>query len=139
MTNWTEDNASLRAHGSLTLWCTLEAAAARTVELRTGKDPDDGPLLNPVVSPVASFIEDGAYDRKNVYAEAAARHLKGAVVVPSRASTVPCAAAETGPIPRDRHQRFIAKRGRIGWQRASGVRLARSGGIRHCTIEAERR
>jgi len=68
----------------------------------TDRDADDGsqvgPLLDRVDGPVASFTGDGAYDRDDVYAEA----------------------AEIAPTRRDVHLRCIAERGRMGWQRASG-------------------
>jgi hypothetical protein len=69
---------------------------------------------------VASFAGDGAYDRDDVYAEVAARHSAAAVVVPPRANAVPSEAAESAPPQRDRHLRYLAEYGRIGWQRASG-------------------
>ncbi len=90
----------------------------------TDRDADDGsqvgPLLDRVDGSVAAFIRDGAYDRDDVYAAAAARHLGATVVVPPRASAVPSAAAEAAPTQRDAHLRCIAERGRMGWQRASG-------------------
>lgn len=69
---------------------------------------------------MASFTSDGAHDRDAVYAEVAARHPEAAVIVPPRANAVPSVAAETTPTRRDAHLRCIAKRGRMGWQRASG-------------------
>jgi hypothetical protein len=72
------------------------------VSALTDRDADDGsqvgPLLDRVDGPVASFTGDGAYDRDDVYAEA----------------------AEIAPTRRDVHLRCIAERGRMGWQRASG-------------------
>jgi hypothetical protein len=69
---------------------------------------------------VASVTGDGAYDHDDVYAEVAARHPAAAVVVPPRANAVPSEAAEIAPTQCDRALRFIAERGRLGWQRASG-------------------
>ena len=90
----------------------------------TSKDVDDGsqvgPLLEQIAGPVASFTGDGAYDRDDVYAEVSARHPEATVVVPPRSNAVPSETAETAPTQRDRHLRFIAERGRMGWQRASG-------------------
>src|SRR4051794_40281146 len=90
----------------------------------TDKDVDDGsqvgPLLDHVDGPVASVTGDGAYDRDDVYAAAAARHPAAAVIVPPRANAVPSDTAETAPTRRDAHLRYIAERGRLGWQRASG-------------------
>src|SRR5215211_5510081 len=90
----------------------------------TDKDADDGsqvgPLLERIEGAVASFTGDGAYDRDDVYTEVAARHPAAAVIVPPRANAVPSAAAESAPTQRDAHLRCIAKRGRLGWQKASG-------------------
>jgi Transposase DDE domain len=90
----------------------------------TERDADDGsqvgPLLHEIEGPVVSFTGDGAYDRDDVYTEVAIRHPEAAVVVPPRANAVPSEAAETAPTRRDEHLRCIAKRGRMGWQRASG-------------------
>jgi len=79
-----------------------------------------GPLLDQVRCPVASFTGDGAYDRDDVYAEVAARHPDAAVIAPPRSSAVLSEAADTAPTQRDEHLRFIAERGRMGWQKASG-------------------
>jgi hypothetical protein len=79
-----------------------------------------GPLLDQMNGPVAAFVGDGAYDRDDVYAEVEARHPEAAVIVPPRANAVPSAAAETAPTQRGEHMRCSAKRGRMGWQRASG-------------------
>src|SRR3954463_13840831 len=90
----------------------------------TDKDADDGsqvgPLLERIEGAVASVTGDGGYDRDDVYVELAARHPAAAVVVPPRANAVPSEAAESAPTQRDRHLRCIAKRGRLGWQKASG-------------------
>ncbi|MFC0387934.1 IS5 family transposase [Muricoccus vinaceus] len=90
----------------------------------TMSDVDDasqvGPLLDQVADPIASFTADGAYDQDAVYCDVAARHPDAAVIVPPRSSAVPSATAETAPTQRDQHLRAIAKRGRMGWQKASG-------------------
>jgi Transposase DDE domain len=90
----------------------------------TPNDVDDGsqvgPLLDQTDGLVASFTADGAFDRDDVYAEVAARHPDGEVIVPPRASAVPSETAETAPTRRDRHIAIIAERGRLGWQKASG-------------------
>jgi hypothetical protein len=90
----------------------------------TDRDADDGsqvgPLLNQIDGSVASFTGDGAYDRDDVYAEAAAHHPEAVVVVPLRSSAVPSGTAETAPTQRDLHLRCIAERGRMGWQKATG-------------------
>jgi hypothetical protein len=90
----------------------------------TTNDVDDGsqvgPLLDQVAGSVGLFTGDGAFDRDDVYGEVAARHPDAAVVAPSRSTAVPSETAETAPTQRDRHLRTIAKRGRMGWQKASG-------------------
>jgi hypothetical protein len=90
----------------------------------TDKDADDGsqvgPLLDRIDGPVASFTGDGAFDRKDVYAEVTARHPGAAVIVPPRSGAVPSDTAEAAPTQRDLHLRCIAERGRMGWQEASG-------------------
>jgi hypothetical protein len=90
----------------------------------TGHDVDDGsrigPLLDRVAGPVASLTGDGAYDQQGIYASVAERHPEAAVIVPPRSTAVPSDTAEAAPTQRDRHLRFIAAHGRMGWQRASG-------------------
>jgi hypothetical protein len=90
----------------------------------TTHDVDDGsqvgPLLDQVDGPIASFIGDGAYDQEGVYASVAERHPEAAIIVPPRATAVPSHTAESAPTQRDRHLQLIAKRGRRGWQTASG-------------------
>src|SRR3954468_11948998 len=90
----------------------------------TTHDVDDGsqvdPLLDQVDGPIASFIGDGAYDQDRVYASVAERHPEAAIIVPPRTTAVPSATAETAPTQRDCHLQLIAKRGRRGWQTASG-------------------
>ena len=53
----------------------------------------------------------------------AERHPKASVIVPPRSSAVPSETAETAPTQRDRHLHTIAKRGRMGWQKASGYNI----------------
>ena len=90
----------------------------------TTHDVDDGsqvdPLLDQVDGPIASFTGDGAYDQEGVYASVAERHPEAAIIVPPRTTAVPSRTAETAPTQRDRHLQLIAKRGRRGWQTASG-------------------
>jgi hypothetical protein len=42
------------------------------------------------------------------------------VIVPPRSTAVSSLSAETNPTQRDRHLQTIAKRGRMGWQKAAG-------------------
>jgi transposase len=90
----------------------------------TGKEVDDaaqiGPLLDQVTGSLASVTADGAYDQDGVYADVAQRHPDAAVIVPPRCTAVLSDQAETSPTQRDRHLQCIDKRGRMGWQQASG-------------------
>jgi Transposase DDE domain len=90
----------------------------------TSRDVDDsaqvGPLRDQVTGPLASFTGDGAYDQDGVSTSVAKRHPEAAVIVPPRVTAVPSDTAETTPTQRDRHLQFIAKHGRIAWQKASG-------------------
>jgi len=90
----------------------------------TSHDVDDGsqigPLLDQIRDPVASFTGDGAFDRDDVYDEVAARHPDAPIIVPPRSNAVPSSAAETAPTQRDRHLQFIARHGRMNWQKISG-------------------
>ena len=90
----------------------------------TEHDVDDGaqagPLLDQVAGPLASFTGDGGYDQDRVYAGVGERHPEAAVVVSPRATAVPSDTAATAPTQRDRHLQFIAEKGRMGWQKASG-------------------
>jgi hypothetical protein len=90
----------------------------------TNPDVDDAaqvePLLDQVPESVASFTGDGAYDQESVSADIAERHPAAAIIVPPRSTAVPSKTAETTPTQRDRHLQFIAKHGRMAWQKASG-------------------
>src|SRR3984885_3813546 len=91
----------------------------------TDKDGGDirqvSALLATVEGRVASVIADGAYDGEAVYQEAAARQHDPPVevVIPPRSSSVVTTEAESQTI-RDRHVHFIAEKGRIAWQKATG-------------------
>ena len=56
----------------------------------------------------------------SVYRAVANRDPDAMVVVPPRATAVPSETAETEPIQRDRHLQWIAQKGRMSWQKASG-------------------
>jgi hypothetical protein len=77
-------------------------------------------LLSEVSGALASITGDGAYDQESVYADIAARHPDAAVIVPPRTTAVLSKTAETIPTRRDRHLQYIAEKGRMGWQKASG-------------------
>ncbi len=120
----TEKHGAKRRRAWKVLHLATDADTGRIVaSVLTDKDADDGsqvgPLLDRVEGAVTSFTGDGAYDRDDVYAEVAARHPAAAVIVPPRANAVPSADAEITPTQRDRHLQCIAKRGRMGWQKAS--------------------
>ena len=90
----------------------------------TNHDVDDAaqvePLLDQMLAAVASFTGDGAYDQEGVSTAIAERHPEAAVIVPPRSTAVPSKTAEAAPTQRDRHLQFIAKHGRMAWQKASG-------------------
>jgi hypothetical protein len=109
----------------------------------TGREVNDGaqvgPLLDQVEGTVTSFVGDGGYDQKGVYAEVAQRHPDAAVVVPPRANAVPSDTAETALTQRDHHSRGIAELGRMGWQKRSGLRQALQNRGRGRALEADDR
>jgi hypothetical protein len=79
-------------------------------------------LLEQIEGEVASVTADGAYDGEPVY-RAVADHQRDPppdVVVPPRASAMPSTADVDAQSRRDRHIRFIARKGRMAWQRAIG-------------------
>jgi Transposase DDE domain len=96
----------------------IVAAALTTKEVDDGSEV--GPLLDQVAASVASFTGDGAYDQGSVCAAVAKRHPAAAIIVPPRSTAVPSDTAEATPTQRDRHLQFIAKHGRMAWQKASG-------------------
>ena len=69
---------------------------------------------------VASFIGDSAYDQDDIYRPWRTIAPHAAVIVPPRVTAVPSGTATTQPTRRDRHPQSIAKKGRIGWQKALG-------------------
>ena len=73
----------------------------------TTNDVDDasqvGPLLDPVIGPVASSTGDDAYDQDCVYRAVADRQPEAAVIVPPRSTAVPSGTATTDPTQCDRH------------------------------------
>ena len=90
----------------------------------TTNDVDDGsqvgPLLDQIDRPIVAVTGDGAYDQEGVYASVADRHPEVVVIVPPRSTAVLSETAETGPTQHDCHLQLIARKGRLGWQQASG-------------------
>jgi hypothetical protein len=86
---WSEKHGTSRRRSWRKLHIGVDADTGRIVvaELTTN-DVDDGsqvgPLLDPVVGPLASFTGDGAYDQEGVYASVTERHPEAVVVVPPR-------------------------------------------------------
>jgi hypothetical protein len=79
-------------------------------------------LLGQVEGEIASVTADGAYDGDPVY-QAIAHHQPDPppdVVIPPRASAVTSTEDAGAQNRRDRHIRFIAERGRMAWQKATG-------------------
>ena len=56
----------------------------------------------------------------DVYRTVADHQPEAVVIVPPRATAVQSGTATTEPTQRDHHIQCIAKKGRIGWQKASG-------------------
>ena len=79
-------------------------------------------LLRQVDGEVASVTADGAYDGEPVYRAVANLRPDRSPDVASRprASAVPSTDEVDAQSRRDRHIRFIAERGRMAWQRATG-------------------
>jgi DDE family transposase len=112
-------------------WRKLHLAVdARTSEIAahvlTDGNADDAvrapALLRQAEGRIASVIADGAYDGEPVYRAAAARQHGPPpdVVIPPRASAVPSTNDPDAQSPRDCHIRFIAEKGRMAWQKATG-------------------
>src|SRR5919199_4185255 len=79
-------------------------------------------LLGQIEGEVAGVTADGAYDGEPVY-RAVADHQRDPppdVVVPPRASAMPSTADVDAQSQRDRHIQFMARKGRMAWQRATG-------------------
>ena len=85
---------------------------------------DDAAQLGQPEGVIASVTADGAYDGEPTDSAAAARqrHPSPDVVVPPRASAVSSSNNNDGGAQsqRDRHIQFMAERGRMGWQKATG-------------------
>jgi hypothetical protein len=90
----------------------------------TTKDVDDAAqvcsLLDQINGPLGSFTGDGAYDQDSVYQTVTDRDSDAMVIVPPRVTAALSDAAETEPTQRDLHLKSIVRKGRIGWQKASG-------------------
>jgi hypothetical protein len=79
-------------------------------------------LLERIEGEIASVTADRAYDGEPVYQAVAHRQPDPPpeVVIPPRASAVPSTDAGGPPSQRDHHIQFIAQKGRMAWQRATG-------------------
>ncbi len=91
-------------------------------------DPDVGDiaavpvLLATVEGPIASVIADGAYDGASVYQAASLRQRDpppDIVIPPRRSAVINDNKADTSTV-RDRHVRYLAGKGRMAWQKATG-------------------
>jgi hypothetical protein len=107
-----------RSWRKLHLGVDAESGEILEIEL-TRKEIDDaarsGALLDQLISSLASFTADGAYDQDRVYEMVAGRDPDAAVIVPPRATAVPGSSTATAPTQRDRHIQEIAEHGRMGW------------------------
>jgi transposase len=98
-------------------------------------------LLDQVAGDIASVTADGAYDGDPVYQAVADRAPEATVVIPPRATATPSPQADQAPTQRDRHLQTIARRGRRGWQRATGYdrrSLAETAMFRYKTLIGRR-
>ncbi len=112
-------------------WCKLHLAVdAETGEIMahvlTDRDVGDigavPGLLATVGGPAGSVITDGAYDGASVYKAASQRQHDPPpdVVIPPRGSSVVSTNDAGTSTVRDRHAQFIAEKGRMAWQKATG-------------------
>jgi transposase len=79
-----------------------------------------GPLLDQIDGPVSAVLADGAYDGDPTYQTVLDRYPDAAVIIPPRSTAVLSDTAETKPTQRDRHIQLLARKGRMGWQAATG-------------------
>jgi hypothetical protein len=90
----------------------------------TSSDFDDGSqvgrLLDQIPGPLASFIDDGAYDQVGIYGTVGKRHPDADVIVPPRSTAVLSEDVAATPTQRDRHLQSITEHGPMGWQKKSG-------------------
>jgi hypothetical protein len=79
-------------------------------------------LLNSEVTSLTGAQSDFSnwVQQAGVYASVAERYPEAAIIVPPRSTAVPSETSESEPTQRDRHLQLIAKKGRMGWQKASG-------------------
>ena len=79
-----------------------------------------GPLLDQIDGPISAVLADGAYDGDPTYQTILDRHPDAEVAIPPRSNAVLSDTAETEPTQRDQHIQLLAKKGRMGWQKAVG-------------------
>jgi transposase len=77
-------------------------------------------VLDQIDGPVSAVLADGASDGDPTYQTILDRHPDATVVIPSRSNAVLSDVADTEPTQRDRHIVMLARKGRIGWQKAVG-------------------
>ena len=79
-------------------------------------------LLATVEGPIASVIADGAYDGASVYQATFLRQRDPPpdIIIPPRACSVINDENANASTARDRHVRYIADKGRMAWQKATG-------------------
>jgi hypothetical protein len=122
---WLEKHGTRRRRSWRKLHIGVDAATGRILASElTPHDADDGsqvePLLNQIISSLASFTGDRVYDQADVYSTVSQRHPDGGVIIPPRSTAVLSEDAETTPTRRDHHLQCIHEHGHIGWQKISG-------------------
>jgi transposase len=93
-----------------------EILAAELTTTDEGDASRVGPLLDQIDGPVSAVLADGAYDGEPTYQTILDRHPDATIPPRSNLSDT----AETEPTQRDRHIEMLARKGRMGWQKAVG-------------------
>ncbi len=124
---WDEEKHGRARRSWRKLHLTVDAGTGEIVaRVLTESGADDAgevpALLGQVQGEIASVTADGAYDGEPVYRAVAGRQPDPPpdVVIPPRASAVPSTEDAGAQSRRDRHIQFIAEKGRMAWQRATG-------------------
>jgi hypothetical protein len=99
---------------------TGEILACELTDKDVGDPTQVEPLLDQITGDIGSLTADGAYDGEPVYRAVAERAPEADVIIPPRATAKLGVQANQAPTQRDRHIQTIARRGRRGWQRATG-------------------
>jgi hypothetical protein len=124
---WEEEKHGRARRSWRKLHVVVDAGTGEIVaHVLTDKGADDAAqvpaLLDQVGAEIASVTADGAYDGEPVYRAVATCQPDPPpdVVIPPRSSAVLSTETPNKQSRRDRHIRFIAEKGRMAWQQATG-------------------